>query len=166
MPIFTINVVGQKMYIITDANLMQATQRLPKALSFLPIEAKAASRICGVSTDSVHTYYYVSEKTEGETEILKETHHARRTGLSSGPAFDKLNESLVRSLQVSIVSLKSAGEKPARIGLSGWLRRHITSAVTNSMYGPHNPFRDETVVEGIWYIFATSRVRGLADTFV
>ena len=144
------------MYVITDANLMQATQKLSKALSFLPIEAKAALRICGVSTESVRIYYHTSDETEGETAILKETHIARRASLSPSSQFDKLNQELVQNLQASLDSIKSLNTEPVRIGLSAWLRRHVTSAVTSSMYGPQNPFKDESVVEGVWYIRESS----------
>ena len=37
------------MYIVTQPDLIQATQKQPKVLAFPPIEAKFASKICGVS---------------------------------------------------------------------------------------------------------------------
>lgn len=46
---------GQKMYIVTTPELIQAIQKQPKELAFLPIEVKFASTICGVSTAAHNT---------------------------------------------------------------------------------------------------------------
>ena len=154
--------LGQKMYIVTDADLMQATQKQPKILSFLPIEAKAASRICGVSEESERIFYHNANGEEGETAILKETHAARRAALSPSPEFDKMNQRLVQNIQASLYSVGPSEGQPIRIGLSAWLRRNVTSATTNSVYGPQNPFRDELVVDGIWYIYETHYMLELA----
>ena len=40
---------GQKMYVITKPELIQAVQKQHKVLAFPPIEAKFASKICGDS---------------------------------------------------------------------------------------------------------------------
>ena len=141
------------MYVIADANLMQATQKHPKTLSFLPIEAKAASRICGVSEASEQFFYRNANGEEGETTIQRETHAARRAALSPGPGFDNMHQHLIRNLQDSLDSIRPSEGQPVRIGLSAWLRRKVSSATTNCVYGSKNPFRDESVLDGIWYIY-------------
>ncbi|KAL6712907.1 hypothetical protein ACLMJK_009462 [Lecanora helva] len=144
--------LGQKMYVVTDANLMQAVQRQPKVLNFLPIEAKAASRICAVSAESVNKLYGNPNEEDGETAILKEIQAARRAALSPGPAFDELNQHLVQNLQDSLVSIRLSAGQPTRIGLSTWLRRNVTAASTKALYGLRNPFVDESVANGIWQL--------------
>ncbi|KAK4696316.1 hypothetical protein P7C71_g1579, partial [Lecanoromycetidae sp. Uapishka_2] len=44
LPIFTLNLPGQKMYIITKPDLIQAAQKQPRVLAFPPIEAMFASK--------------------------------------------------------------------------------------------------------------------------
>ena len=138
------------MYIITNADLMQATQKQPKILTFLPIEAKCASKICGVSRNAEAAFFQDDNET-AETTLLKETHAARRATLSPSKEFDELNHQMLRNVVAFLRELKTTEEQPTRIGLSTWLRRSVTTATTTSIYGPLNPFRDEEVVDAIWY---------------
>ena len=141
--------LGQKMYIITDAGLMQATQKQPKILTFLPIEAKCASKICGVSRNAEAAFFQNGDET-AETNLLKETHAARRATLSPSVEFDDLNHQMLHNIIAFLREFKISRTQPARIGLSKWLRRSITTATTTSIYGPLNPFRDQEVVDAIW----------------
>ena len=149
------------MYVITSADLMQATQKQHKLFSFSPIEAKAASRICGVGRESEHKFYHDITEVDGETAISKETHAARRAALSPSPEFDKINEQMIHSIEASLCSIRPLEGRPARMGLSAWLRRNVTAATTGSVYGPQNPFKDESVVDAIWYALLSLAILSL-----
>jgi hypothetical protein len=36
------------------------------------------------------------------------------------------------------------------MGLARWLRNTITIATTNSVYGPQNPYKDQSVQDAFW----------------
>lgn len=46
-PIFTMAIPGAKIYIVIARGLVQAMQKVPKALSSAPIEVNSASKVCG-----------------------------------------------------------------------------------------------------------------------
>ena len=48
-PIFTVQLPGQKLYVIKSMDLIQSAQKQPKVLSFTPIEAEFAIKMCGTS---------------------------------------------------------------------------------------------------------------------
>ena len=151
LPIFTLNMPGQKMYIITKPDLIQATQKQPKILAFPPVEAKFASRICGVSTEAEKIVNNNVNGEDGDTGLSMESYVAMRAALSPGPEFDEMNRHMIQNIAVALDGLKQSTQQPTRIGLSRWFRRNITAASTSSVYGPQNPFKDQSVVEAFWY---------------
>ncbi|KAI0179482.1 hypothetical protein GGR52DRAFT_570367 [Hypoxylon sp. FL1284] len=52
LPIFTVSLPGQKMYVVTKPELIQAVQKQHKILAFPPIEAKFSSQVCGASLEA------------------------------------------------------------------------------------------------------------------
>ncbi|KAI0157816.1 putative cytochrome P450 [Xylariaceae sp. FL1272] len=51
-PIFTMPLPGQKMYVVPKPDLVLAVQKQHRTLAFLPVEAKFASTVCGVSQEA------------------------------------------------------------------------------------------------------------------
>ena len=82
LPIFTLNLPGQKIY-ITKPELVQATQKLPKAFAFPPIEAKFAIRICGVSQEAKDIVFDNVNGERGDTGLSMESYVAMKTALST-----------------------------------------------------------------------------------
>ena len=150
MPIFTVNLPSQKIYIITKPDLIQATQKQPKILAFAPVEAKFATRVCGVSQQAEDIVNENVNGEEGGTGLSMESYAALRAALSPSPEFDEMNRQMIQNIATSLDKLKSSEQQPIQIGLSKWIRCNVTAASTNAVYGPQNPFKDQSIVDAFW----------------
>lgn len=140
------------MYIVTKPDLIQATQKQPKVLAFPPIEAKFASKICGVNQGAESIVNDNVNGAEGDTGMSMESHAAMRAALSPSAGFDDMNRQMIENVVASLDKLNPSTHQPVIEGLSKWIRRNVTAATTNSVYGPLNPFEDQSVVDAFWYI--------------
>ena len=143
---------GQKMYVVTTLDLVQAIQKLPKILAFPPIEAKFASQVCGSSTEAHNILMKNVNGDEGNWGLSMESYEAMRTALKPGAALDEMNRLMMQNIAASLDNLTSGVNQMVKIHLSDWLRDSVTAATTNSVYGPQNPFKDKDVVDSFWYV--------------
>ncbi|KAL9086304.1 MAG: hypothetical protein Q9165_007219 [Trypethelium subeluteriae] len=147
--IFTVNMPGQKMYIVASPKLIHAVEKHPKTLAYLPVEAKFVGRVCGIST-AAQNIIEKSINEEGDLGMLHEVHAAMRAPLKPGAELDSMNRVMIQNVATSLNSLVPAGESSVRIKLVDWLRHCVTIATTNSVYGPSNPFRDREIEDAFW----------------
>ena len=138
------------MYIVTTPELIQAVQKQPKTLAFPPIEAKFAAKICGISAETHKIMMKNVNGDEGDWGLSMESYAGMRAALSAGHGLDEMNRVMIQNIAVSLDSLKPAPGTRTKIGLAKWLRRSVTAATTNSVYGPQNPFKDLMVVDAFW----------------
>ena len=141
---------GQKMYIVTKPELIQAIQKQPKALAFPPIEAKFATKVCGSSEEAHRILMKNVNGDEGDWGLSMETYAGMRAALYPGPGLDHMNRVMIQNIAASLNSLKPSSGSRTKIGLAQWLRRSVTEATTNSVYGPQNPFQNLEVVDAFW----------------
>lgn len=151
LPIFTMNIPGSKIYVVTTLELVQAIQKHSKALAFPPIAAKFASKVCGVSAEAHQILMKNVNGDEGDWGLSLESYAAMRSALLSSPELDKMNRVMVLNIAASLDNLKGSADK-VKLNLANWLRTHVTMATTNSIYGPQNPFKDDAVADGFWYV--------------
>jgi len=152
LPIFTVNVPGQILYVITTSDLIQATQKQPKILAFPPIEAKFAAMVCGISQEADDIVHDNINGEKGESGFSIESYAAMREALSPGARFDEMNRQMLQNVAAALDGLKPSPTQPAKIDLVKWFRLNIVTATTNAVYGPQNPFKDQSVVDAFWYI--------------
>lgn len=152
LPIFTLTMPGTKMYVVTTPELIHAIQKQPKALAFPPIEAKFASMVCGSSAEAQKILMNNVNGDEGDWGLSMESYAAMRAALAPGPDLDKMNRVMIQNIATALDHLTASGDKHTKIGLAKWLRSSVTAATTNSVYGPHNPFKEQAVEDGFWYI--------------
>ena len=138
------------MYIVTTPDMIQAIQKQPKVLAFPPVEAKFASKICGTSTAAHNIVMTNVNGDEGDWGLSIETYAAIKRTLAPGPNLDEMNYKMVQNVTASLDSLKSPSMGMKRIKLGKWLFKNVTAATTNSVYGVHNPFLDQTIVDSFW----------------
>ena len=143
---------GTKMYIVTTPELIQAIQKQPKALAFPPLEAKFASKICGSSAGAHKIMMINVNGDEGDWGLSMDTYATMRASLAPGPDLDNMNRVMIRNIAAALDHLTASGGKHKKIGLAKWLRSNLTAATTNSVYGPQNPFKEQAVEDGFWYI--------------
>lgn len=150
LPIFTLNMAGQKLYIITTPHLIQATQKQPKVLAFPPIEAEFAAKLCGPSKEAEEIVNSNVNGEEGSAGLSMETYAVMRAALSPSAGFDEMNRRMIRNMSLAVDRLEEISRQHMTTGLSNWLRRNITAAATNAIYGAKNPFKDPEIRDAFW----------------
>ncbi|MCJ1381605.1 hypothetical protein MMC17_004716 [Xylographa soralifera] len=126
------------------------SQKIPKILAFPPIEAKFAVRVCGVSTAAEKLVNANVNGEDGDTGLSMESYEAMRSALSPSPELAEMNRQMIENIARSLDGLIAPAQQSTKIDLWNWLRRHVTAATTNAVYGPQNPFKDESVVDAFW----------------
>ncbi|ESZ97926.1 putative cytochrome P450 [Sclerotinia borealis F-4128] len=149
-PILTVTLSGTKMYIVNSLPLIQSIQKQPKDLAFPPIEAKFANQICGVSPEASKILMSNVNGDDGNFGLSMESYHAMRGALTPGSGLDQMNRIMIQNVAASLDDLMPSGKKSVNIKLSEWLRRVVTKATTNSVYGPQNPFKEAGVQDSFW----------------
>ncbi|ROW15034.1 hypothetical protein VPNG_03350 [Cytospora leucostoma] len=149
-PVFTMPLPGQKMYVVTRPDLIQAVQRQYKTLAFPPIENKFASTVCGTSPETNAILEKNSNGDEGDWGLAMESYAAMRDALKPGSQLDDMNRVMIQEIASSLDLLEPARGQSRKIGLYAWLRDTITTATTRSVYGPLNPFDDKAVADSFW----------------
>lgn len=140
---------GTKMYIVTTPALIQSVQRQPKILAFPPIEAKFSYRVCGPSKEAHDILMKNVNGDEGNHGLSMESYEAMRGALVPGPNLDEMNRVMTQNIAASLDGLLPNG-KPVKKSLARWLRDIVTIATTNSVYGPQNPYKDQSVQDAFW----------------
>ncbi|OJD11351.1 hypothetical protein AJ78_07864 [Emergomyces pasteurianus Ep9510] len=151
LPIYTLRLPGQRVYIVNSASLIPLVQRLNKTIAFAPIEAQAAKAVMGVGPAGM-AVIDSDKKFENDSYLstfVPSTHPA----LSPGAALDDLSCATVQHLAESLENLSK--NAPATVELFSWVRSEIFKSITESIYGPKNPFRD-IALEEAWYTFEPS----------
>ncbi|KAH7256024.1 putative cytochrome P450 [Fusarium tricinctum] len=143
-PIFTVSLPGQKMYVVTNADLVQKVQKQYDTIAFPPLAAAFSSRTAGTSEASSQAmkrdnYALVHVSNDILTDTLK-----------PGENLDRMNRVMLGEIGRSIQALEPAHQKTVRIQLNKWLRETLTRATTRSMYGPKNPYEREGVYDAFW----------------
>jgi hypothetical protein len=140
---------GAKMYIVTTPNLIQSIQKQPKILAFPPIEAKFSNQVCGTSKEARDILMKNINGDEGNWGLSMDSFSAMRDALVPGPNLDEMNRAMIQNVAASLDELMTTG-KPVKKCLARWLRDTITIATTNAVYGPQNPYKDQSVQDGFW----------------
>ncbi|KAI5921260.1 cytochrome P450 [Camillea tinctor] len=150
VPIFTMSLPGQKMYVVTSPELIQTVQKLHKVLAFPPIEAKFASTVCGASREAQAILAQNVNGDEGDFGLSMESYAAMRAGLKPGPDLDDMNRVMIQEIAKSLDILQPVKGESRKIGMYTWLRDAITTATTRSVYGPMNPYDDKAIADAFW----------------
>lgn len=137
---------GVKIYVVTTPALIQCIQKI---LAFPPIEAEFSSRVCGSSKEAHGILMKNVNGDQGDWGLSMETFVAMRAALAPGADLDEMNRVMIQNITVSIDDLGTS-DRPVRRGLAQWLRNTITIATTKSVYGPQNPYKDQSVQDAFW----------------
>lgn len=150
VPVFTMALPGQKMYVVTKPELVQIIQKQHRILAFPPIEAKFASAICGASKEARAILSINVNGDDGDHGLSMGAHAAIREALKPGPQLDDMNRHMIQEIAKALDGLQPAPGETKRIGLYTWLRDAITTATTRSVYGPINPYDDKAIAGAFW----------------
>ncbi|EQL35225.1 hypothetical protein BDFG_02981 [Blastomyces dermatitidis ATCC 26199] len=124
------------------AKIYGGTKRLIKTVVFAPVEAQAAEAVMGVGPagNAIIGSDKMLENDSYLSTFVLSTHPA----LAPDPGLDAISCAIARHLSDSIEKLSLTVE------LFSWVRGEIFRAITESTYGPKNPFRDPAL-EKAWF---------------
>ncbi len=136
---------GSKLYVITSTELIGAVQKQPKILAFAPVGVAFALSLAGSSKEAKKVATNNINGDEGDWGLSMDFNKVVYPALSPGVPLQAMNRIVVPSIAASLDRLQAANGKTTKIGLSRWIRHELTLSITDSVYGPQNPFKDRAV---------------------
>ncbi|KAF5533289.1 cholesterol 7-alpha-monooxygenase [Fusarium mexicanum] len=133
-PIFTIDMSGQKNYIVTSPELVQAVQRNTTSLSFSPAMIPAFRRMMGFDEAGIELIFRDAHTENG---MYGEIHRVQKASLL--PGTESLDElcTLIRAKLLSIVNELSSSQT---IDLYAWVQDLFMRTNNSACFGEKDPF--------------------------
>ncbi len=105
-------------------------------------------RIMVVSRKSIDA---LSQNIEGigHWGFREETMKTVHATMAHGENLEKITQEMLRSL-IPQLAISHVGSVPRKEELFTWMKRIVTRASTDAIYGDDNPFRDPRVEDGFW----------------
>ncbi|KAL3456037.1 cytochrome P450 [Aspergillus heterothallicus] len=147
-PIFALDLLLIKVYLVKSPSLLQAIQRT-RALSFDPFVTFTTEKLAGIRGAALDA---LREKQAGGGGGNQALLHAMHPTLTGKP-LDRMNERMVKLLAPLVEELARSGdggEDSQEVDLYGWCQHAVTAASTEASYGPLNPYRERSVEDGFW----------------
>ncbi|KAF5631730.1 cholesterol 7-alpha-monooxygenase [Fusarium sp. NRRL 52700] len=133
-PIFTIDMSGQKNYIVTSPELVQAVQRNTTSLSFSPAMIPAFRRMMGFDEAGIELIFRDAHTENG---MYGEIHRVQRASLL--PGTESLDElcTLIRAKLLNIVNELPSSQT---IDLYAWVQDLFMRTNNSACFGEKDPF--------------------------
>lgn len=149
---------GGRVYVINSPSLILALQKVPKKLSFWHVEATFTVGMAGLHG---HAAKALTQNINGEEDIggpslFGEGMTKLHAGLKPGEVLQSITRDGVNRLASSIDKL--GGQSDTVIELSQWITEEVMASITDSIYGPKNPFKDPAISKAFVYVFSLSSV--------
>lgn len=149
LPIYTLELFGHKIYVVNSAELVSGVDRNAQDFSFAPYLVQFAARALHPTEDATKKLSENLECGNSDPGLRIQTQRAMRQSMAAGTgALDIMNRELLQQLSNLLDVEVSAIDGP--VGLFHWVRKTITTASTNAVYGLANPFHREEVADGLW----------------
>lgn len=146
LPIYTLNMLNGKVYIVTAPDLINAVNRNSKKIAFNPFVAMLGKRITG---HDEHTSRIVQHNLNGEhgPGYVIDVHDRIVLSLAPGEDLQQTTKAMLSPLSVHL----DAVAPDADLNLFEWTRYTITMCSTRALYGSDNPFdKDPKYVDSFW----------------
>lgn len=142
LPIFTLQTLNKRTYIVTSADLVTAVERNERTISFMPFVSAISPRMFDIPTHG-HTMDIINQnlhKDDGDWGLVYETSKGLRTAMAPGPNLDNMHRNMLSIMEKHFDELATASGQNT-IELFEWIRPRFTVATTDAIYGPGNPFK-------------------------
>ena len=135
LPIYTLNMLNGKVYVVTSPELVSAVNRNSRALAFNPFIAQLGKRITGhdEATSRIVQHNLNGEDGPG---YVTEVHDAIVAALAPGNGLENMVEPMLHEATTYLEAL----DKDNEVDLFAWTRKMVTMCSTQAIYGPENPF--------------------------
>lgn len=151
LPIFTVCMPGRKIYIVTKPELIPKVDKRSKVVSFAPIIAEFSAVTCGTSKETTDILNYNLHGEHGPDSLVEDMVVGMRETLKPGQMLDEMNQVMAREVSQLIDAIKpEQGQKFRKVQFGAFVEYVVTMATTDSVYGPHNPYKSKEVREAFF----------------
>lgn len=146
LQIYSLSIPGMprgRVYVINSPDLVLAVQRQPRKLSFWLIQTSFVVKMTGLSQKAAKVLQRNVLGEGGKPSLFGDGMLATHKMLNP---CDGLNQMAAVAAQKIAASMDELEDRSVgQIELWGWVNHEITLSITESVYGPKNPFRDPEV---------------------
>ena len=151
LPIYTLRIFTGRIYVVNNARLASEVQRKSKTFSFDPFVILAAERLAGTTS---HGLALIREDSDGDCHLrglVADSHERFHKILNSSSCLESMSCDMAANIATALSNLASTSDSV--VNLSQWMKRTISVASTNAVYGPLNPFAiDSRVYDAFWLV--------------
>ena len=151
LPIATIFLGLQKVYIVNSPELVSHVNRAPKAMSTaLPFLVVVLGKLCGMGQDDLETLMKNPNVRGSPWRDLKECIHAHLdAGSSSG------KEITTRVANELWKGIDECSHRKETVNLLDWLQGIFVHSTGHAVFGPTHCFdQDPQTIDSLWYVIA------------
>ncbi|KAL8830239.1 MAG: hypothetical protein Q9170_005822 [Blastenia crenularia] len=152
LPVFTLQTLGRKIYVVNSPDLISAVQKNAKNLSFNPFVSFVSPRVFGVGEEAMAIINENIDGEEGNWGLLADTSRGMHAALAPSESLDWMTRTMLTKMMeyVDALATSKGGEE---ISLYKWIRTALTVSSTEAAYGPKNPFNHQSALEDAFWDF-------------
>lgn len=146
LPIYTLNMLNGKVYVVTSPDLVNAVNRNSKKIAFNPFVAMLGKRITGHDEDTSRIVQHNLNGEHGPGYVI-DVHDRIVASLAPGMDLQQTTKAMLSHLSVYFEAITTDVE----LDLFLWIRNTVTLCSTRALYGSQNPFdKDPKFVNSFW----------------
>ncbi|KAL6722346.1 hypothetical protein ACLMJK_001453 [Lecanora helva] len=150
LPIFTLQTLNRRTYIVGSPDLVSAVDRNQKTISFLPFVSALSPRLLNVPKNG-HAMNIITQNItleDGDWGLVHDTSKGMHAALAPGANLDRMNQTMLGIMEGYFDDLAKGD---AVIDLYEWIRPRFSIASTEAIYGSGNPFKHQkTLGNDFW----------------
>ena len=143
-PVFTIDCLIKRVYIVRSASLVAAVQKQRKDIGLEPVLTFMLNRLGGIAGPGFKLLQDTRAGGGGLNQLL---HHTMARFLL-GPGLKSLTRAMLQKFETLLDDTIERQRKPFDLYI--WCRNTITIASTDAMWGSNSPFRSDVIKEHLW----------------
>ena len=146
LPIYTLNMLNGKVYVVTSPDLVNAVNRSSKKIAFNPFVAMLGKRITGHDEETSRIVQHNLNGEHGSGYVI-DVHDRIVASLAPGQDLQETTKAMLSHLSAHL----DAVEPDADLNLFEWTRYTMTMCSTRALYGSNNPFhKNPNFVDSFW----------------
>ena len=146
LPIYTLNMLNGKVYVVTSPNLVNAVNRNSKRIAFSPFVAMLGKRMTGHDEDTSRIVQHNLNGEHGPGYVI-DVHDRIVASLAPGKDLQQMTKAMLSHLSIYIKAVTGHVD----LNLFEWTRKAVTICSTRALYGSENPFdKNAKFVDSFW----------------
>ncbi len=133
MPVFTLQTLGRKVYVVNSPDLISAVQKNAKAFSFYPFVGFMAPRIFDAGDEANAIINDNIDGEKGQWGLIPDTSSGTHTALAPSSSLDSMTRTMLTKLEEFMKPLEEASSVGIELDLYGWIRTAFTAAGTEAV---------------------------------